>query len=56
MTPFPSRRYNIIYADPPWAYRDKANAGRRGLRPVSVGHHAATAAGAGGDGRLGLCV
>lgn len=24
------KKYNIIYADPPWAYRDKASAGRRG--------------------------
>ena len=23
-------RYNIIYADPPWSYRDKAAAGKRG--------------------------
>lgn len=23
-------KYNIIYADPPWSYRDKAAAGRRG--------------------------
>lgn len=23
-------RYNLIYADPPWEYRDRANAGRRG--------------------------
>lgn len=23
-------RYNIIYADPPWQYNDKANAGKRG--------------------------
>lgn len=24
------KRYNIIYADPPWSYRDKALAGNRG--------------------------
>lgn len=24
------KKYRIIYADPPWSYRDKANAGRRG--------------------------
>lgn len=24
------RKYNIIYADPPWSYRDKALAGNRG--------------------------
>lgn len=24
------KKYNIIYADPPWSYRDKANAGKRG--------------------------
>lgn len=23
-------KYNLIYADPPWEYRDKANAGKRG--------------------------
>jgi N6-adenosine-specific RNA methylase IME4 len=28
--PFPDRRYSIIYADPPWTYRDKALAGSRG--------------------------
>jgi N6-adenosine-specific RNA methylase IME4 len=27
---FPHRRYRIIYADPPWQYRDKATAGKRG--------------------------
>jgi len=25
-----SKKYNIIYADPPWSYRDKALAGNRG--------------------------
>lgn len=25
------KKYNIIYADPPWAYKDKALAGNRGL-------------------------
>lgn len=29
-TPFPSKKYDIIYADPPWTYRDKALAGKRG--------------------------
>lgn len=24
------KRYSMIYADPPWTYRDKANAGKRG--------------------------
>ena len=24
------KKYNIIYADPPWEYQDKANAGKRG--------------------------
>lgn len=29
--PFPTgRKYKIIYADPPWSYRDKALAGNRG--------------------------
>lgn len=25
------RRYRVIYADPPWTYRDRATAGRRGV-------------------------
>lgn len=28
--PFPDRKYEIIYADPPWSYRDKINPGNRG--------------------------
>lgn len=28
--PFPDKKYNIIYADPPWSYNDKASAGQRG--------------------------
>lgn len=28
--PFPDKKYQIIYADPPWSYRDKALAGNRG--------------------------
>ncbi len=27
---FPAKKYKIIYADPPWQYRDKALSGRRG--------------------------
>lgn len=27
---FPNKKYNIIYADPPWTYNDKALAGNRG--------------------------
>ena len=27
---FPSKKYQIILADPPWNYRDKANSGQRG--------------------------
>ena len=30
MIPFPNKKYNIIYADPPWSYKDKALAGNRG--------------------------
>jgi len=26
----PNKKYQIIYADPPWSYRDKASAGKRG--------------------------
>lgn len=28
--PFPDRKYRVIYADPPWNYRDKALSGNRG--------------------------
>jgi len=28
--PFPNQKYKIIYADPPWNYKDKALAGNRG--------------------------
>lgn len=28
--PFPEKKYNVIYADPPWSYKDKALAGNRG--------------------------
>ena len=27
---FPTGKYSIIYADPPWSYKDKALAGNRG--------------------------
>ena len=27
---WPDKKYNIIYADPPWSYKDKALAGNRG--------------------------
>lgn len=27
----PNKKYNIIYADPPWSYRDKALSGNRGV-------------------------
>jgi N6-adenosine-specific RNA methylase IME4 len=27
---FPTKKYKIIYADPPWSYKDKAKAGNRG--------------------------
>lgn len=30
MIDFPDKKYNIIYADPPWSYQDKALAGNRG--------------------------
>lgn len=30
MKPFPDKKYQIIYSDPPWSYRDKALAGNRG--------------------------
>ena len=26
----PNKKYKIIYADPPWTYRDKASSGKRG--------------------------
>ena len=28
--PFPNKKYSIIYADPPWKYKDTASAGKRG--------------------------
>jgi N6-adenosine-specific RNA methylase IME4 len=30
MIAFPNKKYKIIYADPPWSYKDKALAGNRG--------------------------
>jgi N6-adenosine-specific RNA methylase IME4 len=30
LVPLPDKKYQIIYADPPWQYRDKALAGNRG--------------------------
>ena len=30
LIPFPNKKYNIIYVDPPWSYRDKALSGNRG--------------------------
>ena len=30
MLPFPNQKYSIIYADPPWSYKDKALSGNRG--------------------------
>lgn len=29
---FPKKKYQIIYADPPWSYRDKAHSGKRGVQ------------------------
>ena len=31
MIPFPNKKYDVIYSDPPWTYKDKANAGKRGV-------------------------
>ncbi len=28
--PFPDRKYQVVYADPPWRYKDKINPGKRG--------------------------
>ena len=30
MIEFPDKKYKIIYADPPWHYKDKARSGKRG--------------------------
>jgi N6-adenosine-specific RNA methylase IME4 len=30
LIPFPNKKYQIIYADPPWSYKDKALVGNRG--------------------------
>lgn len=27
MIPFPNKKYSVIYADPPWSYRDKGCSG-----------------------------
>lgn len=27
---FPTKKYSVIYADPPWTYKDKCHAGERG--------------------------
>jgi N6-adenosine-specific RNA methylase IME4 len=36
--PFPDKKYKVIYADPPWQYRQKGNGTSNGL----AGHHYAT--------------
>lgn len=28
---FPTKKYDVIYADPPWQYKDKAKSGNRGV-------------------------
>lgn len=30
MSKFPDKKYQIIYADPPWSYKDKCRSGKRG--------------------------
>jgi hypothetical protein len=32
LIPFPQKKYQIIYADPPWKYEDKAASGKRGAQ------------------------
>ena len=32
------KKYSIIYADPPWAYRTYSKKGQEGLRPVPLDH------------------
>lgn len=27
MIPFPNKKYSVIYADPPWSYKDKGCSG-----------------------------
>lgn len=34
---FPDKHYNIIYADPPWRYRQKG--GPKGKRGVAAAHY-----------------
>ena len=29
---FPTKKYDVIYADPPWQYKDKAHDGKRGVQ------------------------
>ena len=30
MIQLPNKKFSIIYADPPWSYKDKAKSGKRG--------------------------
>ena len=34
MIPFPDKKYDIIYADPPWSYSDKGCNGFQSTRPL----------------------
>ena len=36
MIPFPDKKYQIIYADPPWTYKDRNNTGRGASKYYSV--------------------
>ena len=36
--PFPNKKYNIIYADPPWKYNSRANHKTR-FRGGACGHY-----------------
>ena len=36
MIPFPKKKYNIIYADPPWQYKENWGNGQVGYDTMSV--------------------
>ncbi len=36
MIPFPEKKYNIIYADPAWKYKDKSKSHGGGLNRITL--------------------
>tara|TARA_R110000803_G_scaffold77915_1_gene142884 strand:+ start:13 stop:378 length:366 start_codon:yes stop_codon:yes gene_type:complete len=39
MIPFPNKKYNIIYADPPWSFSSKELQKYNGIRFTSINKH-----------------